>query len=109
MLLKVIRQPLGTAKRIQKSRWEMPKDYWIASRQFLEGIGNAQIPTSANRKQGRMAQQLLAKTWQFPSLFSEATYYVLRLYLLKVKGTVENFKNPQRVFSYFCSFHPYHF
>jgi hypothetical protein len=48
MLLKVIGQPLGTAKRVQESRWEMPKGYWKASGQFLEGIGkplgNAQIP-----------------------------------------------------------------
>jgi hypothetical protein len=47
ILLKVIGQPLGTAKRVMESRWEMPKGYWIASRQFLEGIGkllgNAQI------------------------------------------------------------------
>jgi hypothetical protein len=48
MLLKVIGQLLGTAKRVLESRWEMPKGYWIASGQFLEGIGkplgNAQIP-----------------------------------------------------------------
>ncbi len=50
ILLKVIGQQLGTAKRvfIKKNRWEMPKGYWIASGQFLEGIGkllgNAQIP-----------------------------------------------------------------
>jgi hypothetical protein len=47
MLLKVIGQLLGTAKRVLESRWEMPKGYWIASGQFLEGIGktlgNAQI------------------------------------------------------------------
>jgi hypothetical protein len=33
MLLKIIGQPLGTAE----SRQEMPKGYWIASGQFLEG------------------------------------------------------------------------
>jgi hypothetical protein len=48
MFLKVIGQPLGTAKRVLESRWEMPKGYWIASEQFLEDIGkllgNAQIP-----------------------------------------------------------------
>jgi hypothetical protein len=48
MLLKVTGQPLGTAKRVLESRSEMPKGYWIASGQFLEGIGkplgNAQIP-----------------------------------------------------------------
>jgi hypothetical protein len=64
-----------------------------------------QLP--ANRRQGKIAQRLLAKTWQLPSLFSEAPCFCL--YLLKVHGTVGNFKNPQRVFSNFCSFHPYHF
>jgi hypothetical protein len=48
MLLKVIGQLLGTAKRVWESRWEMPKGYWIASGQFLEStgkpLGNAQIP-----------------------------------------------------------------
>jgi hypothetical protein len=39
ILLKVIEQPLGTAERVVKSHWEMPKGYWIASGQFLEGIG----------------------------------------------------------------------
>jgi hypothetical protein len=47
MLLKASGQPLGTAKRVWESRWEMPKGYWIASGQFVEGIGkplgNAQI------------------------------------------------------------------
>jgi hypothetical protein len=47
------------------------------------------FPASANRRQGRIAQRLLAKTWQFSSLFSEALQFCL--YLLKVKGTVENF------------------
>jgi hypothetical protein len=40
MLLNIIGQPLGTAKRVLESRWEMPKGYWIASGKFLEGIGN---------------------------------------------------------------------
>jgi hypothetical protein len=48
MLLKVIGQLLGTSKRVLESCWEMPKGYWTASGQFLEGIGkplgNAQIP-----------------------------------------------------------------
>jgi hypothetical protein len=71
MLLKAFEQLLGTAKMVQESRWEMPNGYWIASWQFLEGIGkplgNAQIP--AARREGRIAQRLLAKTRQFPSLF----------------------------------------
>jgi hypothetical protein len=48
MLLKAVRQPLGNAKRVLERRWEMPKGYWKAARQFLNGIGkllgNAQIP-----------------------------------------------------------------
>ncbi len=72
MLLKVIGQPLGTAKRVKKSCWEMPKDYWIASGQFLEVWESRwempKFPPSANRRQGRIAQRLLAKTWQFPSI-----------------------------------------
>jgi hypothetical protein len=47
MLLKAVGQPLSTAKRVSKSRWEIPKGYWKASGQFLKGIGkllgNAQI------------------------------------------------------------------
>jgi hypothetical protein len=47
MVLKAIGQPLGTVNSEQESRWEMPKGYWIASGQFLEGtgtpLGNAQI------------------------------------------------------------------
>jgi hypothetical protein len=61
----------------------MPKGYWIASGQFLEGIkkplGNAQIPTISQ----------LAKMWQYPSLYSEVPCFCL--YLLKVKETEENF------------------
>jgi hypothetical protein len=48
MLLKVVGQPLGTAKRVLESHWEMPKGYCKSSGQFLKGIGkplgNAQIP-----------------------------------------------------------------
>jgi hypothetical protein len=48
MLLKVIGQLLGTAKRLLESHREMLTGYWIASEQFLDGIGkplgNAQIP-----------------------------------------------------------------
>jgi hypothetical protein len=47
----------------------MPKDYWIGSGQFLEGIGkplgNAQIPLSARMRRGRIAQRLLAKHGNF--------------------------------------------
>jgi HD-like signal output (HDOD) protein len=42
---------------------------------------------SSNRRGDRIAQRLLAKTWQFPSLFYEA----IRIFqhLLKVAGAVE--------------------
>jgi hypothetical protein len=51
MLLKAVEQPLDIAKRVYKSRWEMPKGYWPASEKFLKGIGkplgNAQIPATS--------------------------------------------------------------
>jgi hypothetical protein len=47
-----------------ESRWEMLK-----------------FPPSANRRQGRIAQRLLAKMGKFPSLFSEALHFCY--YLLK--------------------------
>jgi hypothetical protein len=59
-------------------------------------------PLSANRRVGRISQRLLAKTWQFTALFSEALHFCL--YLLKVKGAVENFQNVQRDFSFFARF-----
>jgi hypothetical protein len=47
MLLKEIGEPLGNAKKVLESDWEMPKGYWIVSGQFLEAIGkllrNAQV------------------------------------------------------------------
>jgi hypothetical protein len=60
------------------------------------------LPLSSNRKEDKIAQRLLAKTWQFPSLFYEAIH--ICLHLLNVAGDVENFKNAQRFFSCFCSF-----
>jgi hypothetical protein len=59
----------------------------------------------ANRRAGRIAQRLLAKMEQFPFISSELLRFCL--YLLKVED-VENFKNAQRIFSYFSSFQPYH-
>jgi hypothetical protein len=51
MLLKAVEQPLNIAKRVYKSRWEMPKGYWPASEKFFKGIGkllgNAQIPATS--------------------------------------------------------------
>ncbi len=37
--LKAVEQPLGTAKRVEESYWEMPKDYQKAFEQFLKGTG----------------------------------------------------------------------
>jgi hypothetical protein len=34
MLLKTVGQPLGTAKMVEESQWEMAKGYWKASGQF---------------------------------------------------------------------------
>jgi hypothetical protein len=88
----------------------MPKGYWKAFGQFLKGIGkplgNAQILPSANRKGDTIAKRLLAKTWQFPFISSELLRFCL--HLLQVEEALENFKNAQRFFSYFCSFQPYH-
>jgi hypothetical protein len=39
MFLKAVGQPLGTSKRVYESCYEMPKGYWIASGEFLKGIG----------------------------------------------------------------------
>jgi hypothetical protein len=51
MLLKAVEQLLDIAKRVYKSRWEMPQGYWPASKKFLKGIGkplgNAQIPATS--------------------------------------------------------------
>jgi hypothetical protein len=85
----------------------MPKGYWKASGQFLKGIGkllgNGQI---FNRRAGRIAQRLLAKMQQFPFISSELLRFCL--HLLKDEEAVENFKNAQRILSYFSSFQPYH-
>ncbi len=63
-------------------------------------------PLLANRRAGRIAQRLLAKMQYFPCI----SFGLLRfcLHLLNVEEAVENFKNAQRLFSYFCSFQPNH-
>jgi hypothetical protein len=62
----------------------MPKDYWIASGQFLEAIGKGwempKFPLSANRRRGRIAQRLLAKTWKFPAIISAAKRVSVHIY-----------------------------
>jgi hypothetical protein len=65
------------------------------------------LPLSSNRREDRIAQRLLAKTWQFPFLFYEAKR--ICLHLLKVAGAVENLKtlsgsSPVFVLSYHTTF-----
>jgi hypothetical protein len=45
--------------------------------------------------------------WQFPSLFSEAPHFCLRLG--KVKEAMEKFKKRSAALSYFCSFQAHYF
>jgi hypothetical protein len=86
---KAIGKPLGNSKRILEHCWEMPK-----------------YPLLANRRGVRIAQRLLAKTWQFLFISSELLHFCL--HLLKVEEAVENFKNAQWFFSYFSSYQPNH-
>jgi hypothetical protein len=62
----------------------MSKDSWIASGYFLKHtgklLGNAQIPPSANRREGRIAQQLSKRMQQFPFIFSEALHFCLSIF-----------------------------
>jgi hypothetical protein len=53
-------------------------------------VENAGKRLLGNRRQGRIAQRPSAKTWQFPSRFSEAL--PIRLYLLKDEGEIEFYK-----------------
>jgi hypothetical protein len=93
-------------ERVQESCWVMPKGSWIASGQFLKSFGkllrNAQMPPISQQGEGRTAQWLLAKTWQFPSLSFKVPHFLL--HLLKAEEAVKNFKNAKWFFSYFCSF-----
>jgi hypothetical protein len=50
-LFKAIRLPLGAAKRIKESRWEMLKGYWIASGQFLKVLISCwELPRAGHKK-----------------------------------------------------------
>jgi hypothetical protein len=81
MLLKAVGKPLGIATRVQESYWEMFKGYLKTSGQILKGIGkplgNAQIRPSASKKEGRVAQRILAKTWQFLFISYEVLHFCL--------------------------------
>jgi hypothetical protein len=89
----------------------MPKGYWEAFRQFLKGIGkplgNAQIHAVSQLKRRHYCPAAISKNVTISIPFSEEMHF--GLHLLEVEGAVENFKNAQRFFSYFCSFQPYHF
>jgi hypothetical protein len=69
----------------------MTKGYWAASGKFLKGVGKPrEMPKylqPANRRGERISQWLLAKTWQFASLFSEGLHFCF--HFLKVKGSCE--------------------
>jgi hypothetical protein len=119
-LLKGYRKAAEIAQRLLDSLWALLKGCWKATWECLINTDThwANVPhiwawwkikemrLSASRRHGRIARWLPANTWQFPSLSPEAVCFCL--YLLKSKGAMENYKNPQR-FSYFCSFQPYHF
>jgi hypothetical protein len=100
MFLKAVGQPLMTAKGVVESRaGKCPK-----------AIGKLEMPQYlplANRRGGGIAQQLLAKTWHFPSLFSEAPHFCLQLHL-KVTGAMEKFFKRSAALLIFCSFQPYY-
>jgi hypothetical protein len=83
---KAIGKPLDNSQRVLESRWEMPK--------YLLG---------ANRRGGRIAQRLLAKSWEFAALFSEALR--LCLHLLRVEGAAKHFKNSSQFFYFALSSH----
>jgi hypothetical protein len=51
----------------------------------------------ANRRAGSISQRLLAKKWQFPSLFPEGPHFCS--HLLKVKEAVKKILNAQQLFS----------
>jgi hypothetical protein len=65
MLLKAVGQPLGTAKRVLESPWEMPKDYWKAAGQFYKGYRKAagKCPNTRYRLIGEEAE-FLSGYWQ---------------------------------------------
>jgi hypothetical protein len=48
------------------------------------------VRLSANRKNDRIAQRLLAKTWQVPSIFSEALHFVYICKTCIKKAVVNN-------------------
>jgi hypothetical protein len=79
---------------------------WIASGQFLKGIGkplgNAQITPTSQYERRETCPAAIDKNMAILSLFSEESRFCL--HLSKVKETVENFENALRFFSYFYSF-----
>jgi hypothetical protein len=101
MLIKSFRQPLGNTQRLLESLWAILKWY----RKSTGKCPNIH-PLLADMRGGKIAQQLLAKTWQFPFISSDLLSFCLHLF--KVEEAVENCKIAQWFFSYFYSFQPYH-
>jgi hypothetical protein len=81
----------------------MPKGYWKGSGQFLKSTGkperNDQIPAAANRRGGRIAQRLSAKTWRFPFISLELQHFYIYSIIKKSRIRFKNLKKSQRVLS----------
>jgi hypothetical protein len=61
MLLKAVGQPLGTAKRVEESRWEIAQrllnSLWAILIGYRKVIGKCpKFAPSANRREGRIAR-----------------------------------------------------
>jgi hypothetical protein len=76
-------KPLGNAQGLLESLWAILKGYRKAA-------GKCPYTRHGPIGLGWIAQWLSAKMWQFPSLFSEAPHFCLRLG--KVKEAMEKFK-----------------
>jgi hypothetical protein len=53
---------------------------------------------SVNRREGRIAQRLPAKTWQFPSLFPERRIFVYIYYKLKEPRKIQKIPGVSSLF-----------
>jgi hypothetical protein len=80
------------------------ESFFAILRGYLKAAGKC--PNSSRQPIGDKAE-LHSGIWLKRGNFSGVPHFCL--YLLQVEETVENFKNVQQVFSYFCSFCPYHF
>jgi hypothetical protein len=85
MLLKAVGQSVSTAKRVKKNPLEMPKYLLLA-----------------NRRGGRIAQQLLGKTGQFPFISFERLLFCS--HLLQVEEAAKKFLKRSTVLLLFLLF-----